>query len=87
MNDNPNIQESESQCKRILAYLLNGSRITSLSGGERQRIEALRLFGCMRLASRISDLRKSHPEIKFKATRVETTTGKRVAQYYIESIQ
>lgn len=84
MNDNPNIQESESQCKRILAYLLNGSRITSL--------EALRLFGCMRLASRISDLRKSHlrkshPEIKFKATRVETTTGKRVAQYYIESIQ
>lgn len=52
MNDNPNIQESESQCKRILAYLLNGSRITSL--------EALRLFGCMRLASRISDLRKSH---------------------------
>lgn len=36
MNDNPNIQESESQCKRILAYLLNGSRITSL--------EALRLF-------------------------------------------
>lgn len=79
MNDNPNIQESESQCKRILAYLLTGSRITSL--------EALRLFGCMRLASRISDLRKSHPEIKFKATRVETTTGKRVAQYYIESIQ
>jgi hypothetical protein len=69
MNDNPNIQESESQCKRILAYLLNGSRITSLE------------------ASRISDLRKSHPEIKFKATRVETTTGKRVAQYYIESIQ
>ena len=78
MNDNPNIQSSESQCKRILTYLLNG-RITSL--------EALRLFGCMRLASRISDLRKSHPEIKFKATRVETTTGKRVAQYYIESIQ
>ena len=55
MIDNPNIQESESLCKRILAYLLNGSRITSL--------EALRLFGCMRLASRISDLRKSHPEI------------------------
>lgn len=79
MNDNPNIQTSESQCKRILAYLLNGSRITSL--------EALRLFGCMRLASRISDLRKSHPEIKFKATRVETMTGKKVAQYYIESIQ
>ena len=50
-------------------------------------LEALRLFGCMRLASRISDLRKSHPEIKFKSTRVETTTGKKVAQYYIESIQ
>ena len=79
MNDNPNIQESESQCKRILAYLLNGSRITSL--------EALRLFGCMRLASRNSDLLKIHTEKKFKATMVETTTGKRVAQYYIESIQ
>ena len=79
MNDNPNIQTSESQCKRILAYLLNGSRITSL--------EALRMFECMRLASRISDLRRNHPEIKFKSTRIETTTGKKVAQYYIESIQ
>lgn len=78
MNDNPNIQTSESQCKRILAHLLNGSRITSL--------EALRLFGCMRLASRISDLRRAHPEIKFQSTRVETTTGKKVAQYYIENI-
>lgn len=76
MNDTPNLHESISQCKRILAYLLNGSRITSL--------EALRLFGCMRVASRISDLRKTHPEIKLSL--IGTATGKKIAQYYIENI-
>ena len=48
MNDNQNLESSESQNKRIFAYLMEGHRITSL--------EALKLFGCMRLASRISDI-------------------------------
>lgn len=74
MNENPNVASSESQSKRILAYLRSGKRLTSL--------EALNLFGCMRLASRISDLRKDHDEIK--CAMVTTATGKKVAQYYIE---
>lgn len=43
MNDNQNLESSESQNKRIFAYLMEGHRITSL--------EALKLFGCMRLIS------------------------------------
>ena len=50
MNDNQNLESSGSQNKRIFAYLMEGHRITSL--------EALNLFGCMRLASRISDIRR-----------------------------
>lgn len=75
MNTNDNYQSSESQTKRIFAHLMDGKRITSL--------EALKLFGCMRLASRISDIRRDHPEVNIKVEKVETTTKKRVAQYYV----
>lgn len=75
MNDNPNIESSESQNKRILDYLKKGNRLTSL--------EALKMFGCMRLASRISDIRKNHPDINIMVDRIETATKKKVAQYYI----
>lgn len=75
MNDNPNIESSESQNKRILDYLMKGNRLTSL--------EALTRFGCMRLASRISDIRKNHPDINIMVDRIETATKKKVAQYYI----
>lgn len=75
MNINENEKSSESQNKRILAYMMKGNRITSL--------EAMVKFGFMRLASRISDLRNTHPEIR-KVT-ITTETGKRVAQYYIEN--
>ena len=75
MNDNPNIESSESQNKRILDYLKKGNRLTSL--------EALRMFGCMRLASRISDIRKNHPDINIVVDRIETATKKKVAQYYV----
>ena len=75
MNDNPNIESSESQNKRILDYLKKGNRLTSL--------EALKMFGCMRLASRISDIRKNHPDINIVVDRIETETKKKVAQYYV----
>jgi hypothetical protein len=78
MNINDNLQTSESQNKRILEYMKSGKGITSL--------EALQMFGCMRLASRISDLRKRHPELTIEVSRVETTTGKRVARYYIKNL-
>ena len=75
MNDNPNIESSESQNKRILDYLKKGNRLTSL--------EALKMFGCMRLASRISDIRKNHPDINIVVDRIETASKKKVAQYYV----
>ena len=75
MNDNQNLESSESQNKRIFTYLMEGHRITSL--------EALKLFGCMRLASRISDIRRDHPEVNIKVDMIETATKKKVAQYYV----
>ncbi len=45
-----------SQEQLILNHLKSGKSITAM--------EALDLFGCFRLASRISDLRKTHPNIK-----------------------
>lgn len=39
-----------SQCERILQYINDYGSITQL--------DALREFGCMRLASRVSDMRK-----------------------------
>ena len=75
MNENHNIESSESQNKRILDYLKKGNRLTSL--------EALSMFGCMRLASRISDIRKNHPDINIVVDRIETSTKKKVAQYYV----
>lgn len=72
-NINDNAQSSASQNKRIEAWLNAGHRITQL--------EALNLFGCFRLASRIHDLRDSGMDIKME--RIITPSGKRVAQYYI----
>ena len=42
--------EKKTQCERILQYIEETGSITQL--------EALEQFGCMRLASRISDLKK-----------------------------
>lgn len=75
MNVNDNTQSSESQEKQIFSYMMDGNRITSL--------EVLQLFGCMRLASRISDIRRNHPEVNIKVERIETATQKKVAQYYV----
>lgn len=44
-----------SQCDQILSYLKDGHSITP--------IDALNLFGCFRLAARISDLKKRGNEI------------------------
>ena len=74
INNNPNEASCASQNARILAYMQDGHRITSL--------EALKLFGCFRLASRISDLRKTN-DIKDKF--VKLSNGKRVKEYFIEA--
>lgn len=49
-NINPNESESRNQCQMILEFLQKGESITTL--------EALKKFGCFRLASRIHDLTK-----------------------------
>lgn len=71
MNNNPNKESSNSQNKLLLAHLQMGGTITSL--------EAVNLYGCMRLASRICDLRKMGIGIKSKF--VVLPSGKRVKEY------
>ena len=73
MNTNLNEKESASQNKRILEWLKAGKTLTQL--------EALQEFGCMRLASRISDLRESGAKIKTE--KIQVKSGKYVARYSI----
>ena len=75
MNTNEEFINEESaatQCNRILAHLKKGLTITSL--------EALQMFGCMRLASRIHDLRVRGENIVVE--KVKLANGKSVAQYH-----
>jgi len=71
MNINENKQSSESQNAKILSWLENGNKITAL--------EALQLFGCFRLASRVHDLRERGHNITKEM--IIQPNGKRVAQY------
>lgn len=75
-NNNDNIETCATQNQRIAAYLMAGNSITQM--------EALHLFQCFRLASRISDLRKAGLDIAVK--KILTPTGKRVAQYTINTL-
>lgn len=57
--------EKVNQCDKILAYIRENGSITPL--------DALREFGCMRLASRISDLKRLGYTIK---STMETSKNK-----------
>lgn len=70
-NENLNKEESRTQCNMIAEWLKKGYSITSL--------EALKMFGCMRLASRICDLRERGFDIK--TCKIKTETGKYVTEY------
>lgn len=61
-----------TQQNRILSYLKEGNSLTPL--------DALSIFGCFRLASRISDLRKEGHNIEVDIIK---QNGKRFAKYYI----
>ena len=65
---------TESQCTQIITALINGKRITPL--------DALDWYGCFRLASRISELKKLGWNIE-KET-VLLSSGKRIARYYMD---
>jgi len=73
MNNNENRRSSASQTDRILEYLLAGNSITSL--------EAINLFGCIRLASRISDI-KARGYLVYSEF-ITTPTEKKVKRYYL----
>jgi hypothetical protein len=69
----PETHRRPTQAGKILAYLQAGNRITAL--------EALQQFGCFRLAARIHELRNQGWQIAERM--VETSSGKRVAEYFI----
>ena len=72
-NINENKEQARTQCNMIAAYLQSGYSLTSL--------EALRMFGCMRLASRIHDLRERG--LNINACKIKTETGKYVTEYVL----
>jgi len=63
---------SYSQSDLILFHMMDGSTLTSL--------EALKKFGCFRLAARIGDLKKDGHKIQ---KRTITVNKKKIAQYRI----
>jgi hypothetical protein len=65
---------TDSQNRKILAYLKAGKKITPL--------KALQLFGSFRLGARIYDLRKLGHEIESRI--VQGANGKRFAEYWME---
>ena len=72
-NENWNQESSASQASQIAAYMMQGNKITPL--------EALDLFGSLRLSAVIFVLRERG--YKIQVERVKTNTGKWVAQYSI----
>ena len=73
VNQNENAHSAKTQCDMIADLLERGFSITSL--------DALKRFGCMRLASRIHDLRERG--MKINACKITTPTGKRVCEYVL----
>lgn len=65
-----------SQTTSILEYLKQGNSITAL--------EALNSFQCMRLASRINDLKNMGYDVI--STMAEVKSGKKVASYMLKSV-
>lgn len=63
-----------SQTQRILDHLKKGESITQM--------DALKLFGCFRLASRINELRDCGYDIE---TRIKRVHGKQIAEYTLKS--
>lgn len=68
----------DTQCDRVLAYIRRFGSIT--------QIEALQDLGCMRLASRISDLRDRGIPISKRTKTAKNRYGESVcfAEYYIK---
>lgn len=72
-NDKLNKRYDLSQAERIYLYMKGGGVITPIS--------ALRLFGCLRLASRICDIETGG--VKVSRRYIILGNGKKVMEYYI----
>lgn len=74
------MSQKKTHNEKIKGYLLKGNTLTSL--------QALKLFGCARLAARIYDLRNEIEDKKepylLHSEMIKLSNGKRVAQYSIE---
>lgn len=77
-NDNPNINTSASQRKKVAAHLLAGGSLTARQADDD--------YGCARLASRIGELRQAGMNIITTMIPVRNRDGKRVriAVYHLE---
>ena len=62
----------QTQNQKIAGHLADGNKLTAL--------QALKLFGCFRLAARVNDLRKQGMVI---CSELITIKGKTFAQYYL----
>lgn len=71
MNENPNREQARTQVEHILQHLQSGKPITAL--------EALNLYGCFRLTSRIWDIKQRGVNVYKRY--IKTSSGKSVAQY------
>lgn len=76
MNINDNQITSASQTKLIAQWLKEGKTLTQM--------DALNMFGCFRLASRISDIKTKYGW-QIATDKITTPTGKRVASYRLIS--
>lgn len=72
VNINENAQASRSQKEMILGHMMSGRPITPL--------EALDLYGSLRLGARIADIR-ADGYIVYKEMVRDARTGKRYARY------
>lgn len=70
--------EKVTQCRRILAYIEDFGSITQM--------QALSDLGCMRLASRISDLKRMGIPVRKRTVSSKNRYGEKVsfAEYYIQ---
>lgn len=67
-----------TQCEKIMSYMQEYGSITQL--------DALREFGCFRLASRVNDLRRNGIKIKTEMVRAKNRYGEPIsfARYTLE---
>lgn len=67
-----------TQCERVLAYIEDFGSITSL--------QTMKDLGCMRLASRINDLRRMGYPVRKRSAKAQNRYGETVyfAEYYIQ---